>query len=93
MRWGRICWADVLNRTLREGFINKDVFEEEYHISGREEKYSKQRNNKEWESLSLFHQEGCYSGGKGEVLGHWFLQKEFLEACDSEEKALVVRIE
>ena len=32
MRWGRICCADVLNRTLREGFINKDVFEEEYHI-------------------------------------------------------------
>lgn len=32
MRWGRICWVDVLNRILREGFINKDVFEEEYYI-------------------------------------------------------------
>lgn len=55
MRWGRICWVDVLNRILREGFINKDVFEEEYYISGREEKYFKQRNNKEWEFLFFFY--------------------------------------
>lgn len=76
--------VDVLKKALREGLIDKVVLEEEHHVNGkeREGKHSKQGTAKHQGSLALFHQEGCYSKRKNEVIGHWFPGKEFGETYD-----------
>lgn len=52
-----------LKLALREGLIDKVIFEEQHHVNGkeREGKHSEQGTVRHWGSLALFYQEGFYS--------------------------------
>lgn len=82
--------VDVLKQASREGLIDKVVLEEEHHVNSkeREGKHSRQGTTKHQGSLALFHQDGSYSKRKGEVIGLWFLRKEFVETYDMMERRL-----